>query len=59
MDNTELIQQLQANAQMIESHLINIEQGLQIIMLVAVGFFVWAVIKALYKLFGGVFFGGV
>jgi len=59
MDNTELIQQLQANAQMIESHLINIEQGLQLIMLVAVGFFVWAVIKALYKLFGGVFFGGV
>ena len=59
MENTELIQQLQENAQMIESHLNNIEQGLQLIMLVAVGFFVWAVIKALYKLFGGVFFGGV
>ena len=59
MENTELIQQLQENAQMIESHLNNIEQGLQLIMLVVVGFFVWAVIKALYKLFGGVFFGGV
>lgn len=59
MENAELIQQLQANAQMIERHLVNIEQGLQLIMLVAVGFFVWAVIKALYKLFGGVFFGGV
>jgi hypothetical protein len=59
MENAELIQQLQANAQMIESHLINIESGIQAIMLVAVGFFVWAVIKALYKLFGGIFFGGV
>lgn len=60
MDNTELIiEQLQANAQMIESHLANIEQGLQVIMLVAVGFFAWAVIKALYKLFGGIFLGGV
>jgi len=59
MENAELIQQLQANAQMIESHLVNIEQGLQVIMLVAVGFFTWAVIKALYKLFGGIFLGGV
>ena len=59
MENAELIQQLQENAQMIESHLVNIEQGLKVIMLVAVGFFVWAVIKALYKLFGGIFFGGV
>lgn len=59
MENAELIQQLQANAQMIESHLINIESGLQVIMIVAVGFFAWAVIKALYKLFGGIFLGGV
>ena len=54
-----IIQQLEANAQMIENHLMNIEQGLKLIMLVAVGFFVWAVIKALYKLFGGIFFGGI
>jgi hypothetical protein len=59
MDTEMILQQLEANAQMIESHLINIESGLQVIMLVAVGFFVWAVIKALYKLFGGIFFGGV
>ena len=59
MDNTELIQQIQANSQMIESHLINIESGLKVIMLVAVGFFVWAVIRQIYKLFGGIFFGGV
>ena len=59
IENTELIQQLQANAQMIESHLTNIESGIQVLMLVAVGFFVWAVIKALYKLFGGIFLGGV
>ena len=60
MENAEIIvHQLEANAQMIESHLINIESGLQVIMLVAVGFFVWAVIKALYKLFGGIFLGGV
>lgn len=54
-----IIQQLEANAHMIESHLINIEAGLQILVHVAVGFFAWAVIKALYKLFGGVFFGGL
>jgi len=59
MDTDLIIQQLEANAQMIESHLVNIEQGIQVIMLVAVGFFVWAVIKALYKLFGGIFLGGV
>ena len=59
MENAELIQQLQANVELLESHLINIEQGLQVIMLVAVGFFAWAVIKALYKLFGGIFLGGV
>lgn len=59
MDTELIIQQLEANAQMIESHLINIESGLQILLYVAVAFLVWAVIKALYKLFGGVFFGGV
>ena len=59
MDTELLLQQLQDNAQMIESHLVNIEQGLQVIMIVAVGFFTWAVIKALYKLFGGIFLGGV
>ena len=59
MDADLIIQQLEANAQMIESHLINIESGLQILLYVAVAFFTWAVIKALYKLFGGVFFGGV
>ena len=59
MDTDLIIQQLEANAQMIESHLVNIEQGIQVIMLVAVGFFVLAVIKALYKLFGGIFLGGV
>lgn len=59
MDTEAIIQQLEANAELIESHLINIESGLQIMIYVAVGFFAWAVIKALYKLFGGVFFGGV
>lgn len=66
MDTELILQQLEANGEMIEngflmieSHLINIEAGLQILLYVAVGFFAWAVIKALYKLFGGVFFGGV
>lgn len=60
MENTDLIlQQMQANAELLDSHLTNIESGLQVIMLVAVGFFAWAVIKALYKLFGGIFLGGV
>jgi len=59
MDTELILQQMQANAELLDSHLTNIEQGLQVIMLVAVGFFVWAVIKALYKLFGGIFLGGV
>ncbi len=59
MDTELILQQMQANAEMIESHLINIESGLQILLYVAVGFFVWAIIKALYKLFGGIFLGGV
>lgn len=66
MDTELILQRLEVNGELIEngfsiieSHLINIESGLQILMYVAVGFFVWAVIKALYKLFGGVFFGGV
>lgn len=57
--DAEILNQLQANAQMIESHLNNIESGIQVLMTIAVAFFVWAVIRQLYKLFGGIFFGGV
>lgn len=60
LQKTELIlQKLYANAELLERHLINIESGIQVLMYVAIGFLVWAVIKALYKLFGGIFFGGV
>lgn len=41
------------------THLINIEQALQYLLYIAVAFLVWKVITVLYKLFGGVFFGGV
>ncbi len=40
-------------------HLVNIEQGLQYMLYIAVAFLVWKVITVLYRLFGGVFFGGV
>lgn len=50
---------LQEGFKLIEEHLINIEHGLKILIVVAVGFFVWKVIKVIYKLFGGIFFGGV
>lgn len=66
MEQELILNQLQENAELIqegfalvESHLINIEKGLQIMLYVAIAFFVWAVIRALYKLFGGIFFGGV
>ena len=66
MDQELILQQLEENGELIqngfalvESHLINIEAGLQILMYVAIAFFVWAVIRALYNLLGGVFFGGV
>lgn len=45
--------------EVIIQHLVNIESGLRILINIAVAFFVWHVIKALYKLFGGVFFGGL
>lgn len=61
-----ILQQLQENGELlkngfalVESHLINIEAGLKILLYIAVAFFVWTVIKVLYKLFGGIFFGGV
>lgn len=66
MEQDLILQQLGENAELIEngfalveSHLINIEAGLQIMIYVAIAFFVWAIIRVLYKLFGGVFFGGV
>lgn len=43
----------------IVQHLINIESGLKILINIAVAYFVWTVIRILYKLFAGVFFGGV
>lgn len=57
--DADIIQQLQSNAEIIEMHLINIESGIKILMTVALGFFAWAVIRQLYKLFGGIFFGGL
>lgn len=57
--DADIIQQLQSNAEIIEMHLINIESGIKILMIVALGFFAWAVIRQLYKLFGGIFFGGL
>lgn len=59
MDTEAILQQLVANADLLERHLTNIESGIKILMYVAVGFFVWEIIKALNKLFGGIFFGGV
>lgn len=66
MDHEIILQQLQENGELlqngfslVESHLINIESGLKILLYIAVAFFVWAIIKALYKLFGGIFLGGV
>lgn len=60
MTETELvIQQLSQNWVNLEEHLINIESGLQILLTLIVAFFVWQVIKVLYQLFGGIFFGGL
>jgi len=54
-----LINQMASNNAEIIVHLTNIEQGLQYLLYIAVAFFVWKVITVIYKLFGGVFFGGV
>lgn len=54
-----LLNQMSSNNAEIIIHLTNIEQGLQYLLYIAVAFFVWKVITVIYKLFGGVFFGGV
>lgn len=37
----------------------NLFAGMQIIMYILVGFFVWKVITIVHRLFGGIFFGGI
>lgn len=54
-----LLEQIASVNSEIVIHLVNIEHGLKILLYIAVAFLVWKVITVLYKLFGGVFFGGV
>lgn len=54
-----LLNQMASNNSEVITHLVNIEQGLQYLLYIAVAFLVWKVITVLYKLFGGVFFGGI
>lgn len=54
-----LINQMASVNSEIITHLVNIEQGLQYLLYIAVAFLVWKVITVLYRLFGGVFFGGI
>jgi hypothetical protein len=54
-----LLNQMASVDSEIITHLINIEQGLQYLLYIAVAFLVWKVITVLYRLFGGVFFGGI
>lgn len=54
-----ILENIASNNSDIISHLINIEHGLKILMSIAVAFLVWKVITVIYKLFAGVFFGGV
>ena len=54
-----LLEQIASVNSEVITHLINIEQGLQYLLYIAAAFFVWKVITVLYRLFGGVFFGGV
>lgn len=54
-----LVNQMASNNSEIIAHLTNIEQGMQYLLYIAVAFLVWKVITVVYKLFAGVFFGGV
>ena len=38
-------------------HLDNISSGIQIMIYILVGFLLWQIIRIVYKLFGGIFFG--
>ena len=55
----DILQSLSELNSLIDTHFYNIEAGLQIIMYIAVAFLLWKVITILYRLFGGVFLGGV
>jgi len=54
-----LLNQMASVDSEIITHLINIEQGLQYLLYIAVAFLLWKVVTVLYRLFGGVFFGGI
>ena len=54
-----LLNQMASVDSEIITHLINIEQGLQYLLYIAVAFLFWKVVTVLYRLFGGVFFGGI
>jgi len=54
-----LINQMASVNSEIITHLVNIEQGLQYLLYIAVAFLLWKVVTVLYRLFGGVFFGGI
>lgn len=54
-----LLEQMASDNSEIIMHLINIEQGLQYLLYIAVAFLLWKVVTVLYRLFGGVFFGGI
>lgn len=54
-----LINQMASVDSEVIMHLINIEQGLQYLLYIAVAFLLWKVVTVLYRLFGGVFFGGI
>lgn len=55
----QMLEQMASDNSEIIMHLINIEQGLQYLLYIAVAFLLWKVITVLYRLFGGVFFGGI
>lgn len=55
----ELIEKLDIIADFINIHGNNIAMGMRILLYIGVAFFIWKVITVLYRLFGGIFFGGI
>lgn len=56
---SEIINNQQSTILLLEQRFNNLEHGFQILLYVAIAFLLWHVIKAVYGLFGRVFFGGL
>lgn len=59
MTELDVLIQISDKLDYIVHHLDNFSQGMQYVLQILVAFLVWKVISILYRLFGGIFLGGL